>query len=63
MFMCFVLFLFITCFGGYFNVIAAAAAAAAEEEEDGGGGGGDDMEWYGKYGRKESWIVIRFGKY
>jgi hypothetical protein len=39
--MCFVLFLFVTCFGWNFNVIAAAgAAAAAVEEEEGGGGGG-----------------------
>jgi hypothetical protein len=36
--MCFVLFLFVTCFGWYFNAIAAAVAAAAApvEEDDGG---------------------------
>jgi hypothetical protein len=33
--MCFVLFLFVTCFGWNFNAMAAAAAVAA-----GGGGGG-----------------------
>jgi hypothetical protein len=33
--MCFVLFLFVTCFGWNFNAMAAAAAIAA-----GGGGGG-----------------------
>ena len=37
--MCFVLFLFVTCFGWNFNAIAAAAVATAAEEEDGGGGG------------------------
>ena len=52
--MCFVLFLFVTCFGWNFNVIAAAAekggsgsgeerrratvVAEEEEEEEGGGG-------------------------
>jgi hypothetical protein len=29
--MCFALFLFVTCFGWNFNVMAAAAAAADEE--------------------------------
>jgi hypothetical protein len=39
--MCFVLVLFVTCFGWNFNAIAAASAAAAEteEEEEGGAGG------------------------
>ena len=51
--MCFVLFLFVTCFGWNFNVMAAAAekggsggeerrsaqvVAEEEEEEEGGGG-------------------------
>jgi len=40
--MCFVLFLFVTCFGWYFNAIAAAAAAA---EDEGGGGGGGGLFW------------------
>jgi hypothetical protein len=52
--MCFVLFLFVTCFGWNFNVMAAAAekggscggeewrrvAVVAEEEEEEEGGGG-----------------------
>jgi hypothetical protein len=38
--MCFVLFLFVTCFGWNFNAIVAAAVAAAAEEEEGEGGGG-----------------------
>ena len=51
--MCFVLFMFVTCFGWNFNAIAAAAAAAevAEEEEEddssggsrGGGAGGGSI--------------------
>jgi uncharacterized membrane protein len=47
--MCFVLFLFATCFGWYFNAIAAAVAAAAApvEEEDGGGGGGGEGGIFG----------------
>jgi hypothetical protein len=40
--MCFVLFLFVACFGWNFNPMAAVAAVAAAEEEeveeDGGGG-------------------------
>ena len=36
--MCFVLFMFVTCFGWNFNAIAAAAAAAEEDEDDGSGG-------------------------
>jgi uncharacterized membrane protein len=39
-FMCFVLFLFVTCFGWNFNAIAAIAAEADEAEEGGGGGDG-----------------------
>jgi hypothetical protein len=41
--MCFALFLFVTCFGWNFNVMAAAAAAAAEE--GGGGGGRQRRRW------------------
>jgi uncharacterized membrane protein len=43
------LFLFVTCFGWYFNAIAAAVAAAAApvEEEDGGGGGGGEGGLFG----------------
>ena len=40
--MCFALFLFVTCFGWNFNVMAAAAAAA---EEGGGGGGRQRRRW------------------
>jgi hypothetical protein len=39
--MCFALFLFVTCFGWNFNVMAAAAAA----EEGGGGGGRQRRRW------------------
>ena len=42
--MCFVLFLFVTCFGWNFNAIAAIAAEADEAEEGGGGGGGGGGE-------------------
>jgi hypothetical protein len=47
--MCFVLFLFVTCFGWYFNAIAAAVAAAAApvEEDDGGGGEGGERGLFG----------------
>ena len=39
--MCFVLFLFITCFGWNYNPIAAAAAAAAAECVRGNAAGDD----------------------
>jgi hypothetical protein len=65
--MCFVLFLFVTCFGWNFNVIAAAGAAAAavEEEEGGGGGGGGGGDGVKKRRRRRRslWIVIRYRQY
>ena len=44
--MCFVLFLFVSCFGWNYNAMAAAAAAAAAA----GGGGGREAGGGGLFG-------------
>jgi hypothetical protein len=62
--MCFALFLFVTCFGWNFNNIAASAAsvAVAKEDKEGCSGRGGSVNG-GKYGRKVSSKVKRYGKY